>query len=133
VALARDGLFPERLARLHPRFGTPATAIAVQATLATLLVMVSSFAVIVAYFLFVTVAFIALSAAGLYRFPPPAEGFRTPLRAVTPAVFASLSALLLLMLLAGRPLQALLGTGIVLLGLPVYALLHRRGVLRAQP
>jgi len=133
VALARDGLFPERLARLHPRFGTPATAIAVQATLATLLVMVSSFAVIVAYFLFVTVAFIALSAAGLYRFPPPAEGFRTPLRAVTPAVFAGLSALLLLMLLAGRPLQALLGTAIVLLGLPVYALLRRRGALRAQP
>ncbi len=31
VALARDGLFPARLARLHPRFGTPAAAIALQA------------------------------------------------------------------------------------------------------
>ena len=28
VALAKDGLFPSRLAALHPRLGTPATAIA---------------------------------------------------------------------------------------------------------
>ena len=90
VALARDGLFPARLARLHPRFGTPATAIALQAALAVLLVAVGTFADIVAYFVFVTVAFIAASVAGLYRLPESAAGFRTPLRRVTPAVFVSL-------------------------------------------
>ena len=49
VALARDGLFPARLARLHPRFGTPSTAIVLQAALAVLLVAFGTFADIVAY------------------------------------------------------------------------------------
>ena len=78
VALARDGLFPARIARLHPRFGTPATAIALQAALAILLVAVGTFADIVAYFVFVTVAFIAASVAGLYRLPAAAGAFRHP-------------------------------------------------------
>jgi len=132
VALARDGLFPARVARLHPRFGTPSLAIAVQAALATVLVLLGTFSDIVAYFVFVTVAFIAASVAGLYRFAPVTGGFRTPLRPVMPAVFVALSVLLLVMLAAGRPVQAALGVGVVLLGLPVYFLLRRRGAL-ARP
>jgi APA family basic amino acid/polyamine antiporter len=129
VALGRDGLFPARLARLHPRLGTPATAIAVQAALAVLLVIVGTFSEIVAYFVFVTVAFIAASVAGLYRLPPAAQGFRTPLRRVTPAVFVGLSILLLALLVAGKPTQALLGLAVVSLGAPLYVLLRRRGIL----
>ena len=129
VALAADGLFPARLARLHPRFGTPATAIALQAALAVLLVAVGTFGDIVAYFVFVTVAFIAASVAGLYRLPESNAGFRTPLRRVTPAVFVGLSVVLLALLLAGKPTQALLGVAVVALGAPVYAALRRRGVL----
>ncbi len=132
VALARDGLFPARLARLHPRLGTPATAIALQAGLAILLVLVGTFSEIVAYFVFVTVAFIAASVAALYRLPPTAEGFRTPLRSVTPAIFVGLSLVLLALLIAGRPKQALLGVGVVALGAPVYLALRRSGVLGAR-
>jgi basic amino acid/polyamine antiporter, APA family len=120
VALARDGLFPARLARLHPRLGTPVAAIAVQASLASLLVLVGTFSDIVAFFVFVTVAFIAASVAALYRLPPPLSGYRTPWRRVTPAVFIGLCAVLLLMLLLGRPVQALLGLAVVAAGIPVY-------------
>jgi basic amino acid/polyamine antiporter, APA family len=129
VAMARDGLFPARLARLHPRFGTPAIAIALQAALAIVLVAVGTFADIVAYFVFVTVAFIAASVAGLYRLPESDAGFRAPLRRLTPAVFVSLSVVLLALLLVGKPTQALLGVAVVALGAPVYAALRRRGVL----
>jgi APA family basic amino acid/polyamine antiporter len=129
VALAQDGLFPARFSRLHPRLGTPATAIALQASLAIILVLVGTFSEIVAYFVFVTVAFIAASVAALYRLPPSSQGFRTPLRAVTPAVFVALSLLLLALLAAGRPKQALLGVAVVALGAPFYVLLRRRGVL----
>jgi APA family basic amino acid/polyamine antiporter len=133
VALARDGLFPERLARLHPRFGTPVLSIAVQAGLGTLLVMVGSFSEIVAYFVFVTVAFIALSIAALYRLPPPAAGgFVTPLRRVTPAVFLVLCGVLLVLLLAGRPTQALLGAAVVAAGVPVHAALQRARVVGSE-
>jgi APA family basic amino acid/polyamine antiporter len=126
VALASDGLFPRRLARLHPRLGTPVAAIALQAVLACLLIAVGTFSDIVAYFIFITVAFIAASVAGLYRLPPPASGYRTPLRRVTPAVFIALCALLLVMLLAGRPVQALLGLAVVAAGIPVYRGLRSR-------
>jgi APA family basic amino acid/polyamine antiporter len=132
VALARDGLFPAQLARLHPRFGTPAAAIALQAGLASLLVALGTFNDIVAYFVFVTVAFIAASVAGLYRLPASDSGFRTPLRRLTPAVFVALSVLLLALLLVGKPTQALLGVAVVALGAPVYAALRRRGVLGAR-
>ena len=126
VALASDGLFPSRLARLHPRLGTPVTAIALQAVLACLLIAVGTFSDIVAYFIFITVAFIAASVAGLYRLPPPASGYRTPLRRVTPAVFIALCAVLLVMLVAGRPVQALLGLAVVAAGIPVYRGLRSR-------
>jgi len=129
VALARDGLLPARLARTHPRLGTPTAAIALQAGMAVLLVAVGTFADIVAYFVFVTVGFIAASVAGLYRLPEAGAGFRTPLRRVTPAVFVVLSVLLLALLLAGRPVQALLGVAVVSLGVPVYAGLRRGGIL----
>jgi APA family basic amino acid/polyamine antiporter len=132
VALAKDGLFPARLARLHPRLGTPVAAIALQALLAVVLVMVGTFADIVAYFVFVTVAFIAASVAGLYRLPAGGEGFKTPLRRVTPAVFVGLSAVLLGVLLLGKPVQALLGVLVVVLGAPVYAGLRRAGILGSE-
>jgi APA family basic amino acid/polyamine antiporter len=133
VALARDRLFPERLARLHATLGTPVLSIALQATLAVLLVLVGSFSEIVAYFVFVTVAFIAASVLGLYRLPPPTTGgFVTPWRRFTPAVFLFLCLTLLAMLLAGRPAQALLGALVVSLGLPAHALLRRSGEVRSE-
>jgi len=132
VAAAQDGLFPAPVARLHPRYGTPFLATIVQAALAALLVVVGTFSDIVAYFVFVTVAFIAASVGSLYRLPASAQGFRTPLRRVTPAVFVALSAVLLGLLLLGKPKQALLGVAVVALGAPVYATLRRAGFLRAE-
>jgi len=66
-AMARDGLFFHQVARLHPRYGTPARAIGVQAILASLLVAIGTFNQIVAYFVFVAVVFLGLTVAGLFR------------------------------------------------------------------
>jgi APA family basic amino acid/polyamine antiporter len=132
MAMAEDGLFPARFGRIHPRFQTPAGAIALQAALTILLVAVGTFSDIVAYFVFVTVAFVALSVASLYRLPRAAGGFQTPFRRATPAVFVGLSVLLLALLLAGRPVQSLLGALVVALGAPVYVVLRRAGLLRAS-
>jgi APA family basic amino acid/polyamine antiporter len=133
LALARDGLFPARLGQLHPRFGTPVTAIAVQAVLASLLVVVGTFSDIVAYFIFVTILFIAASVGGIYRLPaPPATAFRTPGRRFMPAFFVALCAVVLTLLLIGRPLQATLGLLVVALGVPAYVALRRTGSLTTK-
>ena len=64
-AMARDGLF-RRGSRRSPRFGTPARAIGAQALLASVLVLFGTFDSIVAYFIFVTVAFIGLTVAAVF-------------------------------------------------------------------
>ena len=133
-AMARDGVFFKSVATLHPRFGTPARAIAIQATLASVLILSGSFNQIVAYFIFVTVLFLALTVAGLFRVrrrsaataePPP----RTPGYPVTPVVFLILVAVLLFLIAGHNPVQAALGIGIVGLGAPVYWWVFRRQLM----
>jgi basic amino acid/polyamine antiporter, APA family len=127
-ALARDGLFIPAAAAIHPRYGTPARAIMVQAMLASLLVLVGTFNTIISYFIFVVVIFIALTVGALFvlrRKAPDAITYRTPGYPATPIIFL-VSIVLLLFLLGGHnPKQALLGVGVVALGLPVYYLLFR--------
>lgn len=120
-AMARDGLFPRSVGQLHPRLGTPVRGIAVSAALGCLMVALATFDAIVAYFIFVTVAFVALTVAGIYRLPRPTEEmFRVPGYPVTPLVFLALLVTLLALLASGRPFEAALGTVVVALGYPVY-------------
>ena len=126
-AMARDGAAPRFAAWTHPRTGTPVLAIALQAALAGLLVALGSFDTIVAYFVFVTVAFLALTVAGLYRLPRPGPGaYRVPGWPVTPLVFLGMLLVTLALLAASNPRQALLGTAVVAAGVPVYLVLIRK-------
>lgn len=126
-AMARDGLFIPAAARLHVRFGTPARAIALQALLASLLVVLGAFNQIISYFIFVVVIFIALTVAALFvlRRRPDGEARRTPGYPLTPIVFLVLIAGMLFMLASNNPWQSSLGVTVVLLGIPVYYLLFR--------
>ena len=119
-AMARDGAAPAAVARLHPCTGAPVRAIVVQAVLAAGLVAVGTFEAIVAYFVFVTVAFLALTVAGLYRLPRPEDGLRVPGWPWTPLAFLAMLALILALLGAGSPLPAVLGVAVVTAGVPVY-------------
>jgi APA family basic amino acid/polyamine antiporter len=129
-AMARDRLFFQAVGAVHPRFGTPARAIAIEATLASVLVVLGTFDQIVAYFIFTTVAFVALTVAGTFvlRHRKPAAGYRTPGYPTTPAVFLFLVAVLLALLAGHNPLQSGLGVGIVALGYPVYYWGVRRSI-----
>ena len=123
-AMARDGAVPACAGWLDPRTGAPVVAIALQALLAALLVVLGSFETIVAYFVFATVAFLALTVAGLYRLPPPATtSHRVPGWPLTPLVFLAMLLLMLALLAAGSPLQAALGVAVVAAGAPVYRFL----------
>jgi APA family basic amino acid/polyamine antiporter len=121
-AMARDGAAPAFVSRLHSRTGAPVRAIVLQAALAAVLVALGTFEAIVAYFVFVTVAFLALTVAGLYRLPPPEAGHRVPAWPWTPLAFLAMLLVTLALLGAGSPLQAALGTTVVAAGVPVYRL-----------
>ena len=128
-AMALDGLFFPSVAGIHPRFGTPAHAIALHALLAGLLVGLGTFAQIIAYFIFVAVIFIGLTVAGLFviRRRAGGDGFRSSGYPWTAILFLVLVVVLLALLLLRSPVQALLGLGVVALGIPCFRLLRFRG------
>jgi APA family basic amino acid/polyamine antiporter len=128
-AMARDGLFFKAAAAVHPSFGTPARAIILQAALASVLVAIGTFQQIIAYFVFITVIFIAMTVAAVFllRRRPENEGYRAPGYPVTPLVFLCLVVVLLVLLAGNNPTEAFLGTAIVALGLPVYQWVVRKG------
>jgi APA family basic amino acid/polyamine antiporter len=122
VAMARDGLFLESVGRVDERTGSPARATLLQAGLATVLVLTGSFDEIISYFIFVSVLFVAVTAASVFVFrgrgAPSAAPL--PLFPVPPLVFLGLAAVLLALLAAGNPVRALIGLAVVALGVPVY-------------
>jgi APA family basic amino acid/polyamine antiporter len=130
LAMSADGLFPAALAATHPRTGAPLRATALLAAIASLFVMTGSFSQIVALFLCTTLVFIGLAAAGLFvvRGGPraPAGEFRAPGYPLTPALFVLLVFAVVLLIALARPLPALAGFALMLIGLPVYRVLSKR-------
>jgi len=133
-AMARDGLFIPQVAAIHPRFGTPAFAIALQASLASVLIVVGTFNDIISYFVFVVIVFVALTIVALFKLRRSSlqsnVGYLTPGYPVTPIIFLVLIVLLLVLLGGNNPKQALLGVAVVSLGLPFYLFVfrHKRSI-----
>jgi len=129
-AMAKDGLFVHAMARTHPRFGTPANAILLQGSIATILVVIGTFQQIIAYFIFVAVVFLALAGAGLFAARGRNQGaepiFLTPAHPLPAVVFLALMSALLVLLVLHSPREAILGTAVVAAGLPVYAVFQRK-------
>jgi basic amino acid/polyamine antiporter, APA family len=134
-AMAQDGLFLRAVARTHPRFGTPANAIFIQGVIASVLVSIGSFQQIISYFIFVAVVFLTLTGAGLFivrsRDRDMAPAFLAPAYPVPLAVFLILMSLLLALLALHGPREALLGTAVVLAGLPAYGAFQRKVTMTA--
>jgi APA family basic amino acid/polyamine antiporter len=127
-AMARDGLFFPAMAQVHPRLGTPARAIALQAGMAALLIVLGTFQQILAYFIFSAVLFIGLSVAALFVLPrrdPVVLGSGRLGFAAAPVVFLTLLLVLLLLILLRSPVPALLGVAVMASGSLVYPLLAR--------
>jgi APA family basic amino acid/polyamine antiporter len=129
-AMARDGVFFSRLARISPRFGTPASAIGLLAAWSALLAASGTFEQLLTYVVFAGWIFYALGALSVFgsrrRHPNLVRPFRTPGYPVTPALFAAAAALLVGNTLVTQPRQALVGLAVVALGTPAFFLWRAR-------
>jgi APA family basic amino acid/polyamine antiporter len=123
-AMGRDRLFFAELAAVHPRFGTPARAIAIQAILAIVLTVSGKFQQILDYFMVPTILFLALTIIGIFllrrrtlkrsEIPLAIPGYPlSPLLFLLPVL-----ALIILMTL-GKPWETSIGLLVVVAGLPV--------------
>jgi APA family basic amino acid/polyamine antiporter len=121
-AMAADGLFVERAARLHPRFGTPHFTIRAQAGVALLLLATQTYDQLLSYVVFCDALFFALTAFALFRLRRMnvgglgAEIFRVPGHPWTTALFALANAGVVLNCFAAAPRQAALGCGVLAVG-----------------
>ena len=123
-AMAQDKVFFARLADVHPRFGTPALAIAISSAWAIVLAVSGTFEQLLTYVVFAGWLFYAVGAASIFiyrkRAPNAARPFSVPGYPVTPALFILAAASIVLNTLVVQPERALVGIGVVLLGVPVY-------------
>lgn len=126
-AMANDGLFFRKVGELHPRFGTPYLAIAIQMVLASALILTGGFNEILGYFFFVVILAIGVAVAGLHRIRrAETSGYRTPLYPLPLVVYLILTAVVLFFVGMRSPLQTAIGLVVVSLGIPVYHFIFKR-------
>jgi APA family basic amino acid/polyamine antiporter len=130
-AMAKDGIFFQRLSRVHPRFGTPAFAVVTAAIWSGVLALTGTFEQLLTYVVFVGWIFYALAAASVFvyrrRETNVAETYRTPGYPVTPLLFICSAILLVLNTIVSQPGRSALGLGIVSLGIPAYLVWRLKG------
>jgi APA family basic amino acid/polyamine antiporter len=130
-AQARDRLFFQRFAEIHPRFGTPGFAILAQGGWAAVLVLSGSYESLMDYALFGVWVFYGLMIAGVIVLrrtrPDLARPYRMWGYPVTPVLFLGVTLWFLGNMLLTRPGPAFAGLGLMLTGVPAYAMWRRYG------
>ena len=148
-AMARDGVFPLALAKVHHRFHTPAAAILTQAVISIVLVVASAtlitrveslrertiFELLTDCVTFVAAIFLMLAVAAVFplrRRGERPEGYSTPFYPWVPLLYIAASCVFIVYVFVGKPLEASVGVVLTLAGLPFYAWMLRRHRLAQQ-
>jgi len=123
-AMAKDGLFFRKVAKLHPKYKTPAVSLMVQMVWTCVLCISGSYGQLLDYIVFTVLVFYILTIVGLFvlrRTHPNAE---RPYRAVgypvLPAIYIVMALFIDVVLLRYKPQYTWPGLIVVLLGIPVY-------------
>jgi len=132
-AMARDGLFPEQVARLHPRYDTPSVAIVIQTVWACVLVLTGTYAQLIDYVVSADWIFFGMAGASLFVFRKkiPLEKrergvFATPIYPFVPALFVLVAVLIVGSVLWTNPVRSGIGFALLAAGVPAYFFWARR-------
>jgi APA family basic amino acid/polyamine antiporter len=123
-AMARDGLFFQKLTSVHPRFGTPVFAIVALTAWGALLAASGTFSQLLTYAVFTGWIFYAggaLAVMALRRSEPnAARPFRVPGYPLTPILFVVAAIALVINTIVTQPGISSIGLGFVAFGAPVF-------------
>lgn len=123
-AMAKDGLFFQKVAHVHPRFRTPGFSILIQAVWASLLTLLGTFEQILTFAMFIAIAFWIAATAAVFTLrkkrPDLPRPYKTWGYPVVPAIFIIASTGILLNTLIEKSVEALAGILLTALGIPAY-------------
>jgi APA family basic amino acid/polyamine antiporter len=132
-AMARDGLFPARVARLHPRYDTPSVAIVIQTVWAIVLVLTGTYAQLVDYVVSADWIFFGAAGASLFVFrraiplsERPEGVFAVPGYPWVPGLFVAVAVLIVGSVLWTNPVRSGLGFALLAAGVPAYLYWNRQ-------
>jgi APA family basic amino acid/polyamine antiporter len=129
-AMAKDGLFFRNVAKLHPKYKTPAVSLMVQMVWTCVLCISGSYGQLLDYIIFAVLVFYILTIAGLFVLRAKRPNVPRPYRAigypVLPAIYILMAVFIDIVLLRYKPQYTWPGLFIVLLGIPVYFLWSKR-------
>ncbi len=128
-AMAADGVFFERVGRVSRRFRAPTAAILLQGILASFFALTNTYDRLLGYAVFADWIFFSLAGVALMVFraklPGAPRPYPTPLYPWTPILFVTAGAGIVLNTFVADPRNALIGSAIILLGVPVFFLWKR--------
>ncbi len=129
-AQARDGLLFRFLARVHPRYETPAVALWIQFALScAAVIFLKDFDALAGSFVFTMWIFYGMGAIALFilraKHHAHARPFRVPGYPFVPAVFVVASVAMTVLSIQSDPKTTLMWLGILAAGVPVYFIWRR--------
>lgn len=125
-AMARDGLFFEKLGVISPKTNVPVNALVVQGVWTCLLVLSGSYSDLLDYVIFTALLFYIMTIGGLFlfrkKFPDMERPYKTVFYPYLPAFYCLLAGFIAINLVIYKPAYTVPGLLLLLAGIPVYYL-----------
>jgi len=129
-AMSRDNLFFRPAGRVHRLRGTPQNALVLQGVWSAVLALSGSYSALLTYVTFASLAFNALTVAGLFvlrkKRPDAERPYRTWGYPITPALYLLGATFFVGYIFIDDPKDSLIGIALVVIGFPAYALFRRK-------
>ncbi|MDQ7823058.1 MAG: amino acid permease [Candidatus Eremiobacteraeota bacterium] len=123
-AMAKDRLFFQSLAKLHPRYRAPVNALIIQGAWSCVLTLTGSYSNLLTYTAFASVLFNVLTVVGLFILRKKNPDLHRPYLVhgypFIPVLYILIGVAFLFYVVQGAPGDSLKGLAIILVGLPVY-------------
>ena len=124
LAMAQDGVFFKRMAVIHPRWRTPAFSLIGQGIVAAVLTLTGSYEKLYTYVIYGMILSYTLTVVGMFILRWKRPDIPRPYRCTgypwLPAFYVLIGCAWTLNTIVTKPMQAFLGTAIILIGVPGY-------------
>jgi APA family basic amino acid/polyamine antiporter len=132
-AMAKEGLFFKNAGDLNPIHNTPSKAFVYQAVIVSLLIISGSFDQLTDMLIFASFIFYGATTLGVFilrkKMPDAPRPYKTWGYPIVPAIFILFCVALLVITFAAKPREALMGLGLMLLGIPFYFYWKKKSAL----